>query len=76
MDITQILRDWHRANGGKAPLEAEPAEHARPAKEAEHDAVFEKLDAVPPIGDAKPRQEKKEDLTRSSTLTPQVPKKD
>ena len=66
MDITQILRNWHRANGGKDPL-------AKEVKQVEHDDVFEKLDAIPPIGDAKPRQEKQDALTRSSTLAPQAP---
>lgn len=61
MDITEALRLLHKINGGKAPL-------AKEAEQNEHDEVFEKLDAVPRINDAKPKR-KTSILTRDSNLT-------
>ena len=63
MDITEVLRLLHKKNGGKDPL----AKEAEQAEQAEHDAVFEKLDAVPHVNGAKKR--KSSNLARSSNLT-------
>ena len=65
-NITQALKDLYREVIGEEPPE-EKIENAK------RDAVFSKLDAVPPVDGAKPDQKKAEDLTRSSTLSPVAP---